>query len=194
VEDVVDRVEYVGREVSARRDEFEIETPWPAVTRLIYDFFRVHSARPLADLELAFWDATVVTRPMAGAQAAIAAATELGIPLGVVSNSSFRGDVIRHELAKHDLGSAMSIVVASADCVVRTPNPLLFELAASLIDVSPPDIWFIGDRLDKDVAGARASGMIAVLYAPGHESSGAHEADTVISTWDDLLPKLRSTR
>lgn len=191
VDDVLARVERVAREVSDRRDAFQIEAPWPAVTRLIYDYFGVTFDQPLSELESMFWDATVTTRPMAGARAALVALQALGIPLGVVSNSSFRGTVIGHELAKHDLAAPLAMVVASADYAVRKPNPLLFETAASLLDVAPHDIWFVGDRLDTDVAGARAAGMVSVwLRAPNDRHD--HGADLAVSSWSELLAKVRA--
>ena len=36
---VVDRAKRVSRELAARRDQFGIETQWPALTRLIHDYF-----------------------------------------------------------------------------------------------------------------------------------------------------------
>ena len=145
------------------------------------------------ELEIAFWDATVTTRPIAGARETLVALADLGIPLGVVSNSSFRGSVIAHELAKHHLAAPLSVVVASADYAVRKPNPLLFETAASLLDVPPRELWFVGDRLDTDVAGARAAGMVSVwLGQPNDASDGA--ADLVVSSWSELLARVRATR
>lgn len=191
IEEVLARVERVAREVSARRDAFQIEAPWPAVTRLIYDYFGVTFDQPLSELELEFWNATVTTRPMAGAAEALAALEALDIPLGVVSNSSFRSAMIRHELAKHDLAIPSGVVVASADYAVRKPNPLLFETAASLLDVPPDDIWFVGDRLDTDVAGARAAGMVSVwLRPPNDQSEGP--ADLTVSSWNELLEQVRA--
>ena len=191
--EVLARVERVSREVSARRDAFQIEAPWPAVTRLVYDYFGVAFDQPLSDLELEFWDATVSTRPMAAAREALAALVALGIPLGVVSNSSFRGEVIRHELEKHDLAGPSAVVVASADYAVRKPNPLLFETAAGLLDVPPSAIWFVGDRLDTDVAGARAAGMVSVWLRPPNDPRD-DAADIVVSSWSELLARVRATR
>ena len=193
VADVLARVERVTREVSARRDAFQIEAPWPAVTRLIYDYFGVVFDQPLSELELQFWDATVTTRPMPGVREALVALAELGLPLGVVSNSSFRGAVIRHELAKHDLAGPLAVVVASADYAVRKPNPLLFETAAALLDVPPAEIWFVGDRLDTDVAGARAAGMVTVWLRPPNDPRD-EAADLVVSSWSELLARVRATR
>jgi putative hydrolase of the HAD superfamily len=192
-EDVLERVARIERDVSARRDVVQMEAPWPAVTRLIYDFFGVRFARPLSELELAFWDATATTLPMPGVRAALGALRELGIPLGVVSNSSFRGEVIRHELATHDLADPISVVVTSADYIVRKPNPLLFELAASCLGTPPPDIWFIGDRLDTDVAGARAAGMTAVLLDIVGNAR-PDDADLVVSSWQELVAEVVEAR
>lgn len=191
IDEVLARVERVAREVSDRRDAFQIEAPWPAVTRLIYDYFGVAFDQPLSELELMFWDATVTTRPMPGVREALVALEALRVPLGVVSNSSFRGEVIRHELAKHDLAAPLAMVVASADYVVRKPNPLLFETAASLLDVAPHDIWFVGDRLDTDVAGARAAGMVSVWLRPPNDQRD-HAADLAVSSWSDLLAEVRA--
>ncbi|HEX4468556.1 MAG TPA: HAD family hydrolase [Gemmatimonadaceae bacterium] len=183
---IIERVDCVTEEVGARRDEFQIETPWPALTRLIYDYFGVRFAMSLDELELAFWNASVTTRPMAGAREVLGELHRAGIALGVVSNSSFRGEVIRHELSKHGLAEHLSIVVASADYAVRKPNPLLFETAAGLLGVCARDIWFVGDRPDTDVAGARAAGMHPVWFG-GHDAGTSDGDVLVVSDWRELL-------
>ena len=191
VEAIVERVDRVTEEVSARRDEFQIETPWPSLTRLIYDYFGVRFARAFDELELAFWDASVTTRPMPGAREVLGELHGAGIALGVVSNSSFRGEVIRHELSKHGLDDHLSIVVASADYAVRKPNPLLFETAAGLLGVRAAEIWFVGDRLDTDVVGARAAGMHAVLLAEPNVGESNGEC-LIVQSWRDLAAVVRS--
>jgi len=112
--------------------------------------------------------------------------------MGVVSNTAFRSEIIRHELAKHGLAVHLSIIVASSEYGVRKPSALLFELAAARIGVSPADVWFVGDRLDMDVAGARAAGMTAVWLSSGDIERGA--ADHVVRTWAELVSIVRSTR
>lgn len=190
---ILDRVDLIGREVSDRRDELQIEVPWPAVTRLVYDYLGIRFARPLAELELAFWNAAATTHPMPGAREALAALHREGLPLGVVSNTSFRCDVIRGELAKHGLAEHLSVFVMSSEYSVRKPNPLLFETAAALLGVRARDIWFVGDRLDTDVAGAQAAGMVSVLYdAPNGAKAG--NADLAVATWHELLACVRARR
>jgi putative hydrolase of the HAD superfamily len=193
VDAIIERVDRITAEVSARRDEFQIETPWPALTRLIYDDFGIRFARSLDELELAFWDASVTTRPMPGAREVLEELHHAGIALGVVSNSSFRGEVIRHELSKHGLDDHLSIVVASADYAVRKPNPLLYEAAAGLLGICATDIWFVGDRLDTDVAGARAAGMHPVWFA-GPDARVPDGEMLVVRDWHELLQRVLPVR
>jgi putative hydrolase of the HAD superfamily len=181
---IMERVDRVSRDVSERRDQFQIETPWISLTRLIYDYFGVQFGQPLAELELAFWNASVTTHPMPGAADALRELSRRGIPMGVVSNSSFSKHVIKHELAKHGLSQYLSAVVVSAEYGVRKPNPLLFEAAAALLGVGARDVWFVGDRLDTDMAGARAAGMVPIWYGPNENAS--REGELLVRAWRDL--------
>ena len=126
LETVMERASRVSAEVAARRDAFGIETPWPSMTRLIHDHFGTEFSRPMPELELAFWDASVTTRGMPGARQTLDALHAAGVPVAVLSNSSFGAPVIRHEIAKHGLADHLAFVMVSADYVVRKPNPLLF--------------------------------------------------------------------
>ena len=189
IDAVIERVKRIDREVTDRRGATGIETPWPALTRLVYDYFGVTFARPLPELEIEFWDASVVTRPMHDARVALDTFAARKIPMGAVSNSSFRGDVLRFELAKQGLAEPLSVILASADYAVRKPNPLLFEVGAALLGVPVSDIWFVGDRLDTDVAGAKAAGMTTVWLAPPNaDPSGA--PDLAVSSWSELVSRI----
>lgn len=192
VERVLNRAERVTTEISSRRDEFHIETPWPALTRLIHDACGTQFTEPLADLELGFWDASVETRPMPGAREALAEFQRAGIPMGVVSNSSFSQHTIRHELAKHGLADHLTTIVVSAEYVVRKPNPLALEAAARLLDVACADIWFVGDRLDTDVAAATAAGMTPIWLAPAGPQSNDTSANR-IGEWTELVSLVRES-
>jgi putative hydrolase of the HAD superfamily len=191
VDAIVARTARVYREVADRRDLFRVETPWISLTRLIHDFCGTRFAIPLVDLELDFWNASVKTHPTPGVHEALSEFRRLGMPMGVVSNSSFGPSVIRHELAKHGLAEFLAVVVVSAEYAVRKPNPLLFETAAALLSVPCADVWFVGDRLDTDVAGARAAGMTAFWYAPVSTRSGTEMGD-VAMTWPEIVAKLRA--
>jgi putative hydrolase of the HAD superfamily len=187
---ILARIDRVTREVADRRGVVHIETPWTSLTRLIHDAFGTRFRVPLNDLELAFWNASVRTQPMPGVHDALAEFHEQGVPMGVVSNCSFGQHVIRHELAKHGLADTLSVIVVSAEYAVRKPNPLLFEAAAGLLGIPPADIWFVGDRPDTDVAGARAAGMTPFLLAD-RPTADHMDCDAVATTWPDLVRRFR---
>jgi hypothetical protein len=41
LEHVLDRAHRVSAEVASRRDQFQVEMPWPTLTRLIHDSFGI---------------------------------------------------------------------------------------------------------------------------------------------------------
>ena len=174
--------------MAGRRDEFHLETPWPTLTRLIHDFLGIRYVEPMAELEMSFWRASVTTTPMPGAQEALEQFHRSGLRMGVVSNCSFSQDVLRYELAKHGLADRLEFIVVSAEYSVRKPNVLLFETAAAKLGLACNDIWFVGDRLDTDVAGAKAAGMKAVWFQPGDASQQSSDATILkVASWKHLL-------
>jgi HAD superfamily hydrolase (TIGR01509 family) len=191
LEDVLARASRIAREVAGRRDHVHLETPWPTLTRLIHDFLGIRFDAPMAELELGFWKASVRTRPMPRAREVLERLHQLGVRAAVVSNTCFGEPVIRYELGKHGLADHLEFVVVSADYSVRKPNVLLFETAAARLGIPPGDIWFVGDRLDTDVAGAVAAGMTAVWFNADRRDSPEGRADFSVADWDDLLQRVQ---
>ena len=191
LEDVLARAARISTEVADRRDEFNIETPWPTLTRLIHDFLGIRFTDPMPELEMAFWKAAVTTTPMPGAREALEEFHRHGVPVGVVSNCSFGQDVIRYELAKHGLADHLAFVMVSAEYAVRKPNTLLFETAAAKLGVESTDIWFVGDRLDLDVVGAKSAGMKAI-WLNASAGGAADDADLRAADWEDVMRCFRS--
>ena len=194
LENVLARASRVTSEVAGRRDHVHLETPWPALTRLIHDFFGVRFDLPMSELEMGFWKASVQTRPMPGAVTALEQFHRWSVPIGVVCNTSFGEPVIRHELARHGLADHLAVVVVSADYSVRKPNVLLFETAAARLGIQPRDIWFMGDRLDTDVAGAKSAGMTAVWFNPNRAQDSFGSADLAVADWDEFMQHVRIAR
>jgi len=196
LDQVMERATRVSREVSARRDEVSLETAWPNLTRLIHDYLGIRFDTPLMDLELGFWKASVQTREMPGAREALEQFHRWGSRLAVVSNTSFGEPVIRYELAKYGLTEHLAFVLVSSDYSVRKPNVLLYETAAARLNVSADDIWFVGDRLDTDVAGARAAGMTAVWFNPNgrtdpsRDANASRDVDLAVSGWAELVGRI----
>ncbi|HEV2852297.1 MAG TPA: TIGR01458 family HAD-type hydrolase [Thermoanaerobaculia bacterium] len=71
--------------------------------------------------------------------------------------------------------------------LVGKPSPAFFEAAARELGVPPGRIAVVGDDLESDVAGARASGMIGVAvrtgkYRPQDEERAQQAADVVLDS------------
>jgi putative hydrolase of the HAD superfamily len=196
LDDVVDRADRITRAVVSRREETHVEVPWAAVFRLVFDHFGFAFDAPVAELEQAYWDASVRFEEMPGAREALGRIAALGVRMAVVSNTSFGAAVIRSGLASHGIADHMEFIVASADYAVRKPNPILFKLAAARLRLAPETIWFVGDRLDADVAGANQSGMTSVwLSSRAAEGEEAQiRADLTVPDWATLVQRLEKRR
>jgi putative hydrolase of the HAD superfamily len=186
LEQVLERASRISREVAGRRDEVHLETAWPTLTRLVHDFFGIRFDIPMTELEMGFWRASVRTRSMPGARLALERFHGSGIPTAVVSNTSFGEPVIRYELRTHGLVDHLAFVMVSADYAVRKPNALLFETAAARLGIPAQHIWVMGDRLDTDIAGAKAAGMTAVWFNPSNPHASSSDADLTVANWDDF--------
>ena len=185
-----DRAQTITETVADRRDELGIETPWPALTRLIHDYLGVRFELAMHQLELAFWKASVTTAPVPGANEALSELRRRGIPMAVVSNSSFGADVIRYELERHGLAEYLSFVMVSSEYAVRKPNALLFSTAAARLGIPPEDIWFVGDRLDTDIRGAQAAQMKPVWLRRGSASAAPDGGYLVADSWHAILSQM----
>ena len=192
LDDVVDRAGRISRAVVARRDETHVEVPWAAAFRLIYDHFGFEFDEPMAVLEQGYWTAAVHTGPLPGVHEALDKIAALGVQLAVVSNTSFSASVLRSELDRHGLADHLLFILSSADYAVRKPNVVLFKLAATRLGLSPEKIWFMGDRLETDIAGANLAGMTSVWLSgrPPEGEQAEIRADLTVPDWATLAQRV----
>jgi putative hydrolase of the HAD superfamily len=114
----------------------------------------------------------------------------LRLPLALVSNGC--GNT-RRLLAEHGLERSFRQVVDSSELGCWKPDPRIFEPAIAALAVKRQRIAVVGDRLDRDVAGARGAGLRALWVAgergvaPGR--SAPLEVDVTLSSVDQLDPE-----
>src|SRR5262249_23535118 len=63
-----------------------------------------------AEVELRFWQAAVVMAPLPGVEAMLDRLAARGLPLGVISNSTWSGSVLESVLAEHGLARHLRFV------------------------------------------------------------------------------------
>ena len=104
--------------------------------------------------------------------------------LGVITNGD--GKLQRAKWLRMNL--AIKLVVISAECGFEKPDRRIFAHACSLAGTDASDAVFVGDRLDVDIAGAKAAGMRAVWFNHwgGTLDGVSVRPDAVITRFDQL--------
>ncbi|MFS0731601.1 HAD family hydrolase [Curtobacterium sp. 1P10AnD] len=84
------------------------------------------------------------------------------------------------KLARTGLDAAFDAVCISEQIGVQKPDPRAFTILAARLGVDPEACLFVGDDPERDVAGARRSGMCAVLV--DRSDPVAADLSTVVET------------
>lgn len=64
------------------------------------------------------------------------------------------------------IAEEINFLVTSEEAGVEKPAPEVFAFCLEKLKLSAEEVCFIGDDLRKDVEGAKAAGMRAILYRP----------------------------
>ena len=88
--------------------------------------------------------------------------------LAVASNTRSH-NLIREALEQTDILKFFSPFVTSVSCGYRKPGPRIFEEVLSAWSVWPEHVVMIGDKLDRDIEGAKALGIRTIWFNRHHE-------------------------
>jgi len=127
--------------------------------------------------------------------AVLQAIQQMGLKIGLISNVSSRGQVPTN-LEKYRIKQYFDPIVLSSEYGIRKPDPSIFHYAARLMNVPTSACAYVGDRIIRDILGARKAGFhLAVQirhdFAHGEDDKGA-TPDAVISSMTELLDILRA--
>jgi HAD superfamily hydrolase (TIGR01509 family) len=179
-------------EVRAQRGSGLVEFPCRSFVRLLGDLLRIAWDQSPAALELEFWKALGSMVPEEGIDAVLAWLKGRNIAMGVVSNAMFSADVLSWELARHGLAEAFQFVMSSADYGFQKPHPALFMTGVATLGLQPKEVWFVGDNIEKDVAGALQAGLAAVWYNPQNAPCTGEPPPLQVGDWAAFLALLRA--
>ncbi len=90
---------------------------------------------------------------------------ELGLKLGIVSNTFVSGHSLEKHLEQLGLLEFFPVRVYSYEFDFRKPDVRLLRIASERIGQAPEHIAYVGDRIDKDIIPALRLGMQPVLKA-----------------------------
>ncbi|MBI5223291.1 HAD-IA family hydrolase [Candidatus Micrarchaeota archaeon] len=81
-------------------------------------------------------------------------------------------------------------VITHDDTLNKKPHPSPFTLALSKLECLPSSVLFVGDNLERDILGAKNSGMVTCWAKYGSNRKAKHDSispDFEIEKFEDLL-------
>lgn len=114
----------------------------------------------------------------------------MGLRIGLISNINSLGQV-DYNLREYGIRDCFDPVVCSSEYGRRKPDPAIFHYAARLADTPTSQCLYVGDRITRDVLGARRAGYrLAVQirhdFDHGEDDSGPNP-DRVITDMREVV-------
>lgn len=122
---------------------------------------------------------------------------EMGLKIGIISNVNSLGQVPAN-LKKYGIIDYFYPIVLSSEYGYRKPDPSIFHYAARLINAPTSQCVYVGDRIVRDIEGARRAGFglaIQIRHDFEHgENDTGFTPDAVIEDMTELLNILKDNR
>jgi putative hydrolase of the HAD superfamily len=120
---------------------------------------------------------------------------KMGYKIGLISNVNSRGQVPLN-LTEYGIIDYFNPIVLSSEYGYRKPDPSIFHYAARLSNSPTSECLYIGDRISRDIVGAKRAGFKLALqiqhdFNHGEKDDGA-TPDLILNNMTELLDILRS--
>jgi HAD superfamily hydrolase (TIGR01549 family)/HAD superfamily hydrolase (TIGR01509 family) len=120
----------------------------------------------------------------------------MGLKIGLISNVCSRSQV-PNNLREYGIAHFFNPIVLSSQYGRRKPDPAIFHYAARLANVPTSECLYVGDRIARDIVGARKAGFGLAIqirndFKHGEADEGA-TPDAVIEEMTELLDILYKT-
>lgn len=115
-----------------------------------------------AELCATFESATLHRPAKPDSRETLLALRDLGIRTGLVSNC-LAAEAARRQLRADGLTGLFDVEVYSDEAGIRKPDPDIMLQAARAVGADPSATWFVGDKFNRDILGARRAGLGAAL-------------------------------
>jgi putative hydrolase of the HAD superfamily len=120
---------------------------------------------------------------------------QMGLKIGLISNVSSLGQVPVN-LKQYGIEAYFDTIVLSSAYGRRKPDPAIFHHAARLLNVPTSACLYIGDRISRDINGARRAGYGLAVQIRHNFKHGEHDEgaapDAVIDQMTELLDIIRA--
>lgn len=119
---------------------------------------------------------------------------KMGLKIGLISNVNSRGQV-PHNLTLYGIRGYFDPIVLSSEYKRRKPDPAIFHTAARLANTPTSECIYIGDRIARDILGAKRAGFKMAIqirhdFKHGEKDEGAIP-DLIVNNMTELLEVLQ---
>ena len=120
---------------------------------------------------------------------------QMGLKIGLISNVNSRGQV-PNNLKEYGIIDYFHPIVLSSEYGYRKPEPSIFHYAARLANVPTSACVYVGDRIVRDIEGARRAGFGLAIHIKHDFAHGENDTgftpDAVIENMSELVEILRN--
>lgn len=177
----------IGRFDPEKRHLFQYEIPNHMFTRYLYESQGIEIDLSPEEIDNVFWDAAAPGIPTNGIEKFLAFLKQQDIRTAVISNISFSGNALIKRINDRIPDNDFEFTLATSEYLYRKPNRHIFELALEKAELSPDEVWYVGDQYECDIVGAKNSGIFPVWYIGAIDMKyEPKDGILTISEWDEL--------
>ena len=113
---------------------------------------------------------------------------KLGTTLALVINGESRSQ--RSKIDRFDLTRFFDVILIEGEVGVGKPDPKVFSKALEEMKQNHSDVWFVGDDLERDVAGPQKLGIYAIwndYRNQGLPQKSNYRPDRIINSISELV-------
>jgi len=155
----------------------------------LYEYFGLERMVSPLELETVFWDAYAPGVPTRNISTLLEFLKEHDIRTAVISNISFSGQALYNRINSLLPNNHFEFIIASSEYVFRKPHKKIFEIALKKAKLEAKDVWYCGDNVLCDIAGAQKANLSAVWYKGACRNSflNPKEKYIEINDWLELI-------
>lgn len=173
-----------------RRHLFQVEIPNHMFTSYLYESQGIELPLSSEEIDRIFWNAAAPGTPTEGIQEFLAYLKQRGIRTGVISNISFCGSIVEERINTLLPDNSFEFILATSEYMFRKPDKRIFQLALEKAELSPEEVWYIGDQYECDIKGATAAGLFPVWYIGAMNLTyEEHNEILTIREWRELMER-----
>lgn len=146
------------------REETQIEVSFEDQLKYYENRLQLKLTGNYSDIEWEFFLQCREERVANGATDFLSYLKKRGYTLAILSNSIFSSETLKKYLEMHQILHFFDVVISSADIKYRKPSKKSFEMILEKMGIKPSsEIYYIGNKLDKDFYGAYNAGLSPIL-------------------------------